>query len=301
MEISGLHLLLTYQCTYECDHCFVWGSPWQNGTMTLRDVRNILQQGKDLGTVTSIYFEGGEPFLYYSILVKGVQEAAAMGFQVGIVSNAYWATDVEDAVEWLRPLDGLIQDLSVSSDLYHGSEKMTQTSKNACEAAAKLNIPVGTISVAQPEDTNVARAKGKLPPGESGVMYRGRAAAVLADRATRQPWDSFHECPHEDLRDPGRIHIDPLGNVHICQGISMGNLFQIPLKQIVDQFDPDSHPITGPLLAGGPTELARCYNLDHEDGYADACHLCDESCRALRERFPEVLLPDQMFGVFNGA
>jgi hypothetical protein len=81
----------------------------------------------------------------------------------------------------------------------------------------------------------------------------------------------------------------------------MGNLFQIPLKQIVEQFDPDLHPITGPLLAGGPTELARHYNLDHEDGYADACHLCDESCRALRDRFPEVLLPDQMFGVFNGA
>ena len=301
MEISGLHLLLTYQCTYECDHCFVWGSPWQSGTMTLRDVRNILQQAKDLGTVKSIYFEGGEPFLYYSILIRGVHEAAAMGFQVGIVSNAYWATDVDDAVEWLRPLAGLIQDLSVSSDLYHGSEKLTQTAKNACDAAERLNIPIGTISVAQPEDTNVALAKGKLPPGESGVMYRGRAAAVLAERATRQPWDSFHECPHEDLRDPGRVHIDPLGNVHICQGISLGNLFQTPLKQIVDRFDPDSHPIIGPLLAGGPTELARRYGLEHEDGYADACHLCDESCRALRARFPEILLPDQMFGVFNGA
>lgn len=300
MEITGLHLLLSYQCTYECDHCFVWGSPWQNGTMTLRDIRDILQQAKDLRTVKSIYFEGGEPFLYYSILVKGVQEAAAMGFQVGIVSNAYWATAVDDAVEWLRPLVGLIQDLSVSSDLYHGNAKMTQTAINACKAAEKLNIPIGTISVAQPEDTNVALTKGKLPPGESGVMYRGRAAAVLAERATRQPWDSFHECPHEDLRDPGRVHVDPFGNVHICQGISLGNMFATPLRQIIDQFDPDSHPIVRPLLVGGPTELARHYELDHQDGYADACHLCDESCRALRERFPEVLLPDQMFGQFKG-
>jgi len=104
MELSGLHLLLTYQCNLECDHCFAWGSPWQSGTMTLRNVRHILQQAKDLGTVKRSYFEGGEPFLYYAVLLKGIQEAASMGFQVGIVSNGYWATDVEDALEWLRPL-----------------------------------------------------------------------------------------------------------------------------------------------------------------------------------------------------
>ena len=44
MELTGLHLLLTYRCTYECDHCFAWGSPRQEGTMTLGIVRNILQQ-----------------------------------------------------------------------------------------------------------------------------------------------------------------------------------------------------------------------------------------------------------------
>ncbi|GAJ24846.1 unnamed protein product, partial [marine sediment metagenome] len=89
--------------------------------MTLRDVRQILQQAEELGTVKWVYFEGGEPFLYYAVLLKGIQEAASMGFQVGIVSNGYWATDVEDALEWLRPFTGLIQDLSISSDLYHWS------------------------------------------------------------------------------------------------------------------------------------------------------------------------------------
>jgi len=29
MKLSSLHVLLTYQCNYECDHCFVWGSPRQ--------------------------------------------------------------------------------------------------------------------------------------------------------------------------------------------------------------------------------------------------------------------------------
>ena len=57
MKLTGLHLLITYQCTFECDHCFVWGSPWQSGTMTLADIRNILQQAQTLDSVEWIYFE----------------------------------------------------------------------------------------------------------------------------------------------------------------------------------------------------------------------------------------------------
>ena len=43
--------------------------------------------------------------------------------------------------------------------------------------------------------------------------------------------------------------------------------------------------------------FARRYGLQPREAYADACHLCDESRRHLRSRFPEVLTPDQMYGV----
>ena len=297
MRLTGLHLLLTYQCTLECDHCFVWGSPWQTGTMTLQDIRHILQQAGDLGTIKSIYFEGGEPFLYYGTLLKAVQMASGMGFQVGIVSNSYWATSVEDAVEWLRPFAGLLQDLSVSSDVYHWSEEVSRQSQNAQAAAEQLGIPIGTISIAQPQATNAASATGQLTIGESAVMYRGRAVEKLAARAVHQPWAQFTACLDEDLRDPGRVHVDPLGNVHICQGISIGNLFQTPLKEICETYDPDAHPIVGPLLRGGPVELVSQYGLPHAETYADECHLCDEARRTLRARFTEILTPDQMYGV----
>ena len=58
MILTGLHLLLTYQCNYECDHCFVWGSPFQKGVMTLAQVRDITRQAQELGTVEWIYLEG---------------------------------------------------------------------------------------------------------------------------------------------------------------------------------------------------------------------------------------------------
>ena len=57
MELSGLHILLTYQCTFECGHCFVWGSPWQRGTMSLREIGQVLGQAKETGSIEKIYFE----------------------------------------------------------------------------------------------------------------------------------------------------------------------------------------------------------------------------------------------------
>jgi hypothetical protein len=265
--------------------------------MTSQNVRRILKDAKETGTVEWVYFEGGEPFLYYPVLVEGVRWAANYGFRVGILSNCYWAADFEDALEWLRPFAGFVQDFTVSSDLYHYSEAMSQQARNASAAAEKLGIPVGIISIAQPEIADSASTLGQLPRGESAVMHRGRAAAVLAERAVKRPWKQFMECTHERLRDPGRVHVDPFGNLHICQGISVGNLFRAPLRELCEAYDPDSHPIIGPLLDGGPTELIHRYRLAHEENYADACQLCYEARRALRTQFPEILGPDQMYGV----
>jgi hypothetical protein len=220
-----------------------------------------------------------------------------MGFQVGVVSNSYWATDQEDALASLEPFVGLIQDLSISSDLYHYSEEISRQAQNASAAAEQLGIPIGVISIAQVEATDVGTAVGQLPLGGSEVMYRGRAAEKLVAQAERRPWEEFGECPYEDLRDPGRLHVDPFGDLHICQGISVGNLFRKPLGDICDTYEPEAHPIIGPLLAGGPAALVRRYEPPHEEGYADACHLCYEARRSLRARFPEMLVPDQMYGV----
>ncbi len=129
MILTGLHLLLTYQCTFECDHCFVFGSAWQTGTMTIATIQEILKQSKKAGSVEWIYFEGGEPFLYYQTMLAGINEAIKSGFKVGIVTNSYWATSDEDALLWLKPLAGKVQDLTISSDLFHFTEKESQQSK----------------------------------------------------------------------------------------------------------------------------------------------------------------------------
>jgi len=297
MNLTGLHLLLTYQCIYECDHCFLWGSPRQQGSMSLETIHKILHQAKTVKSINNIYFEGGEPFLYYPILLKGIKEAVNNGYKVGIVSNGYWATSEKDALEWLIPFKGLIQDLSISCDSYHGEGINGRNIQFIKEAGKKLNISLGFISIAQPEEMNLFFESGKFPEGKGEIMYRGRASKKLIDKARLYPWSKFTECPYEDLKNPGRVHVDPMGNLHLCQGMIIGNLFNKPLKEVLNDFSPESNPVIGPLLRGGPAGLCEEYQFPHVENYADACHLCYETRVFLRLKFPEILTPDQAYGI----
>ena len=295
---SGLHLLLTYKCNFECDHCFVYSHPHAKGVMRISDVREILNEAERLGTVKWIYFEGGEPFLYYQTMLWGLREAKKRGLKTGIVTNSYWATSVEDAREWLRPVSEIgIDDLSISDDSFHYSDTDENLAKYAHEAAIELGIPVGTITIEDPQEyLKEIKWKGK-PVIAGSVQFKGRAVEKLTDGLPRKPWTEFRECPDEDFSSPGRVHIDPLGYVHLCQGIALGNMKKTPLHDLIADYDPNTHPICAPLIKGGPAELVKKYDLEHEVDYIDACHLCYSTRLKLRDRFPEILAPDGVYGV----
>ncbi len=298
LELKGVHFLLTYRCDLECDHCFVWGSPKAKGVFTLKQIENILAEAKKLGTVNFVSIEGGEPFLYYPIMVKTLQEAVNLGFHVEILSNCYWATCPEDAVEWLFPLaEAKNVNLSLSSDLYHGENWEIEQVRNALKAAKALNIKADVISVKHPSIE---------PPPSSGMegakvdfwtlMYRGRACSQLVEKADKKNWREFTKCPYENFTKQERVHIDPFGYVHVCQGISMGNAWQKPLSKIIEEYAPYENPILEPLIRGGPAALVERFSLPHDEVYADACHLCYAARCLLRSKYPEILVPNQMYG-----
>ena len=286
--LSQIHILLTYACTYECDHCFLYCSPRSEGTFTRARIADVLEQAKEMGTVEWVYFEGGEPFLYYAQMIEGLRMAHDMGFKTGIVTNGYWGTSEEDAQVWLRPLVELqVADISMSDDGFHGGTE-TSSVKSAIAAAKKLGLPVGVIRIANPTANKSAG---------SAVKLRGRAADKLADGLPRQPANNFSECPYEDLLAPERVHVDPFGNVQIYQGLGIGNLWEKPLSQIFAEYDAARHEVIGPLVEGGPSLLAKAFDLPSNDGYVDACHLCFLTRPALVDRFPDHLAPRQVYGI----
>jgi hypothetical protein len=298
--LTGLHFLLTYTCNLECDHCFLYSGPQALGIFTLKQIRQLLNEAVKIGSVESIYFEGGEPFLYYPIMLEGIKMARAIGFRVGVVTNAYYATAEEDIEVWLKPLSELgIADLSISNDPYHYGDGRENPALRAQKVARKLNLPVAEIRIEEPQVTAGAGEKqGKGEPVIGGsTMIRGRAVEKLISDLPRRSWQEFTECPYEDLESPKRVHLDPYGNVHLCQGLSMGNAWEKPLSKMVKEYDAGSHPICGPLIRGGPALLAREYRVEHEDKYVDACHFCYSLRLKLLDRFPQYLTPRQVYGL----
>jgi hypothetical protein len=298
--LKQIHILLTYGCTFECDHCFLYCSPRSAGTFTRDRIAVVLDQAKEIGSVGWIYFEGGEPFLYYALMVEGLRLARNMGFETGVVTNGYWATSEEDAEVWLRPLVELgVADLSMSDDSFHGGDGEAAPVKAAIGAADKLGLPVNVIRVNEPTPESDADAAGRKGDAIEGgpVRFRGRAVDRLSGGLPRRPGSTFTECPYENLQSPGRVHVDAFGNVHFCQGLSIGNMWEKPLSQLLTDFDAQSHPICGPLVEGGPALLARSCGVSYDEGYVDACHLCFLTRRSLIDRFPEFLTPRQVYGL----
>ena len=301
MKLKGVHFLLTYRCDMECDHCFAWGSPKARGVFNIKQIKNILAEAKKLGTVNSISLEGGEPFLYYPIMIKAVEKATKLEFRVEILSNCYWASCPEDAVEWLLPMAKAKNvELSLSSDLHHGESWAIEEVKNAVKAANELSMKVGILSIKYPKaEAPCPKEIEGAKVGLSELMYKGRAASELAPDAEKKAWREFTKCPYEELVDPERVHVDPLGYVHVCQGISIGNAWQKPFSKIIGEYAPYENPILEPLIRGGPVALIEKFGLSHDGFYADACHSCYAARCMLRKKYPDVLAPDEMYGEFE--
>jgi len=116
----------------------VYSSPKAKGTFTLNRIKEVLDELIKIETIEWVYFEGGEPFMFYPLMLEGIKLAQNRGFKTGVVTNAYWATSEEDAELWLRPLCKRgISDLSISDDAFHYAEEEKDNPAKRAFAAAK--------------------------------------------------------------------------------------------------------------------------------------------------------------------
>jgi hypothetical protein len=298
--LTGIHFILSYTCNFECDHCFLYCSPRSRGTFAIDQVKTVLDEAHKIGTIEWIFYEGGEPFLFYPLLKESIMLASRKGFKVGVVTNAYGAITERDAALWLTPLaESGLSFLSVSNDAFHYGEEHENSAAIANAVAEKMGIETSSIAIEPPKIVQPAlTADGRGEPVVGGgAMFRGRAVEKLTADLPRRPWDTLCQCPYEDLASPSRVHVDPFGHVHICQGISIGNMWEKPLSDIIATYTPDRHPICGPLLAGGPAELSRQTGVEPETGYIDECHLCYATRRKILDTYLDHLAPRQVYGV----
>ncbi|UCC67883.1 MAG: hypothetical protein JSV79_12320 [Armatimonadota bacterium] len=279
-SLEGVHFLITYGCSSECDHCFIWANPGREAGMTSEQVDGFLEQVVSLGTVTGVCGEGGESFTNYGVLLHFLRRATKLGLSASALTNAAWVTSREEAENRVAELmEAGLTSLGISTDQWH-----------------QRYVPVDRVDtlleVCEKSGLSAARMETQL----EGVMFRGRAAARLAPGMPTRPAEEFTTCPHEKLDAPSRVHLDCYGRLHLCQGLTLRG--ETP-SEAVAAYDPRRHPIASRLLDGGPHALGQYAaerGFEPAPEYVDACQLCYRAREFLRPHFPELLGPDEMYG-----
>ncbi|MCJ7752597.1 MAG: hypothetical protein MUQ65_16160 [Armatimonadetes bacterium] len=249
--------------------------------MTPDQIDDFLQDVASLEIVTGVCAEGGESFTEYDMLLRFLRRATALGLTAGALTNASWVASRPQAEARIAELMAAgLTNLGVSTDQWH-----------------QRSVPVERVdlllAVCQEAGLSAARMETQL----AGVVFRGRAAERLAPQMPTRPAEELTSCPHEQLGAPSRVHLDRYGFLHLCQGITLGRL---PIADAVAGYDAESHPIVRLLLNGGPYALGRYaadLGFEMAPEYVDACHLCYRAREFLRPHFPDLLAPDEMYGV----
>jgi hypothetical protein len=297
--VAQIHILITYNCSLRCKHCYVYSDQRAPGKITLSQISHYLNDGRKLPDVNWIYFGGGEPFTQYPLLLKAVQRARKLGYEVGIETNGYFARNQEAGVRFLRPLAEMgIQDIRISNDLLHYKRPNISPANHALSAAQQLGIPTTLVYIRTPIENEI------MNPGmvetthtlQPRLMFIGRASDTMIDGRQTYHSDTFTQCPRQDLASPGRVYIDAYGFVQICPGIAIGNACNEPLDQIINDYQVQEHAIFRPLYTKGPAGLVEATNLTLGVEFVDACHCCYTARKNLIDYYPDLLGPRHVYG-----
>jgi organic radical activating enzyme len=289
--LSNVGLMLTYKCTMACPHCIVKAGPDRKEEMTVESAFHWLDQIKLYrdGFVCGISITGGEPFYHLQHLISVSDHAHQLGFIVSAVSNAYWASSRERALEILEMCSS-IQMISVSTDIYHQKKIPFTNIKNAVWAAKKLgklyNIAVATENESSPEYLNliddILEITDRDNVNTAIILPVGRAADEIKNdhyKFSTEPSNSACSMASFPI-------ILPNGNVIACIGppvtmpefnpLYLGNLNKESISEIFDRAE--SNYILHAIRTFGPKVLVKLLKENGYDRLLPGQYIKDATC-----------------------
>ena len=323
-------LFLSYRCNSRCRHCIYACSPdWAADWITERNLLTILGQlstriepsplGRDRVSLNhGLHFTGGEPFLDFNLLLKGVEIARDLGIPSTFVeTNCYWCADDQTARDRMTSLKNKgLSGMMISVNPFY----LEYVPFDRTERAIRIGQEIfpGNLMVYQVEHYLHFRElgiRGSLPLekylGMVGPQYlRGATELFLTGRAAYElkslyPGRSARHFVKEPCQPPflrdWHNHIDNYGNYipGYCAGISLGDASD--LERIWSEgIDAESHPVLAFLATGDFEGLlgfasSQFGYREAAGGYVSKCHLCLDIRKHLsREGFRE-LKPEEFY------
>jgi hypothetical protein len=304
-----LGLILSYYCNSGCKHClYNCGPRWEREPIAPSDLAMALDAVTTWSDPPQVHFTGGEPFLFFSLLERGIHMAQERGVDCYVETSASWCVDWVQAVERFGKLRAAgLQAVLISCSAFHAERIPPARTLRAVRAALEVFGP-NRVIVYLPEHLQILQGlePDRPTPLEEyvgryglegarrilwqgyGLISGGRAGFRLGHLVTRHAPERFEDftCA-EDLLYAHHSHFDLYGNYisGFCGGLTVGSWRE--LQCVRQEFRSGQYPqIIGLLIEQGPYGLCRWatseYNFEVDpSGYAGKCHLCVDVRRHL--------------------
>lgn len=265
--LENIGMMITYQCQVACPHCIVEAGPDRSEKVDPAEARDWLQQAATYrsGVIKGVSLTGGEPFYDVEYFKNLMEYGDSAGLFMTAVTNAYWATSLQEALEVLRSVPA-VKMLGISTDVYHQQFIDFERVANAIRAAEMLHIPIQisvcTDSKADPGYQDILRKLQQIADKDkidTVITYSvGRAAIQLPQehhRVVEPPVSACTAAGSPIIFPDGRVIacIGPLINLASDHHLVLGNLRESTLEEILNRAQ--LNPILHTIRIWGPHRL----------------------------------------------
>lgn len=237
---QNICIIMTDKCNARCKTCCFSCSPNKSSVIDENLMLKAIDDAKELGDVEVIGFSGGEPFLFYELMKKGMLYAKQKGFKVTVAINGFWGNWSDgELIEKLSVLP--LEHISFSYDSYHAEfvdEKSFERAVGYCKKAGiSYSVGIGETKENKANDffKNLGIEKYLMNFYIYPYLRVGRAEKEMPD-------DIFYKfCDTKRIycRDEGLLAVRYDGEVFPCcvqtvfdTALSMGNIKNSSLKEI---------------------------------------------------------------------
>lgn len=291
----SLALRVSYKCNIGCRFCYNASLPDSKIVMPEEKLLDVIRQSRENG-LKSVGFSGGEVFLFAHVLYKCIRLVNDLGYSaMSIVTNGFWGRTAESARKTIASLkqSGFAPPrdrLNMSAGEFHQEFLDWSHAANiAREHFAAFGAPIRFDFEYAPgkaylvEDFKAYLADHAVQDHMYSVGERtfianiGRWKDSQNGPVNPKPLASFKKC-----QSINRFVVDPDGSVLPCcgfnrfnQGISLGNVNQSTVAEIIDQAQShvSTHYLTLAPMDAVYTELGKAFPLPQN--FSVICEICE--------------------------
>lgn len=283
--MNSITICLTNKCTATCSHCCMSCSPYGESTLEYDKILKILEQLQQFEKIKIVNITGGEPFIYYDFLINILSKISAMGKNITLVTNGFWAVSEKETEEKLLKLINCgLKSLSVSLSEFHNEYIKLENINNIIKVARQLPISVN-LKIAVTKDKMSFDLLSRI--GENIIdvpIYFFPVAPV--GRAKGISYDDLIKKYHIDKRmtcSDKELVIYNNGDCYPCCSpaifdtcFKIGNIFESSLDELIHRVD--CNLLLYYLRKNGvdwyKDILVNNFNYKFDDLYVSPCVLC---------------------------